>query len=180
LDGSNIQGLKQRNLKLGEREPQVKGLYDNPIHQKIVGGIRINYGHEILSAHGLYNDVTLFPGTRKLDGSSKGLDTILGMVFGLGEHRCSGRIEEHQFLSCERRARDYYTVTIAIATTTAVRIAIALKNGKVKHFIEVLNLIKGSVPPNAMKIDLTLSGGAQRGNRRKTPFTILFADNNHR
>jgi hypothetical protein len=128
-----------------------------------MGRIRVNYSHEILSAHRLYNDITLFPGTRESDGSSKGLDTILGMVFGLGEHRCSGRIEKHQFLSCERRARDYYTVTIAIATT-AGRIAIALKNRKVKHFIEVLNLIKGSIPPNAMKINLTLSGGAQGRN----------------
>jgi hypothetical protein len=82
-----------------------------------MGRIRDNYGHEILSAHRLYNNITLFPGASESDGPSKGLDTILGMVFGLGEHRCSGRIEKHQFLSCERRARDYYTVTITITTT---------------------------------------------------------------
>jgi hypothetical protein len=110
--------VKQRNLKLGERKPKVEGLHDNPIHQKIVGGMRINYGYKVLAAHRFYDNVTLLPRTRKFDGSSKGLDIILGMVFRLGEHRCSGRIKEHQFLSCERRARDYYTITIAIATTT--------------------------------------------------------------
>jgi hypothetical protein len=139
-------------------------LYDNPIHQKIVGGIRVKYSHEILSAHRLYNDVTLFPGTGESDGSSKGVNIILGVVFGFGEHRCSGRVEKHQLLSCERRARDYYTVTIAIATTTTRRITITLNNGKIKHFVEILNLIKGSIPPDAMKVNLTLSGGAQRGN----------------
>jgi hypothetical protein len=77
-------------------------LYNNPIHQKVVGGIRVNYSHEIPSAHRLYNNVTLFPGTGESDGSSKGRNTILGMIFGLGEHRCSGRVEKHQFLSCER------------------------------------------------------------------------------
>jgi hypothetical protein len=44
-------------------------------------GIKVNYGHEVLAIHGLYNDITLLPRTRKLDGSSEGLDTILGMVF---------------------------------------------------------------------------------------------------
>jgi hypothetical protein len=66
---------------LGKGEPKVEGLHDDPIHQKIMRGIKVNYGHEVLAIHGLYNDITLLPGTRKLDGSSEGLDTILGMVF---------------------------------------------------------------------------------------------------
>jgi hypothetical protein len=139
-------------------------LYDNPIHQKIVRGIRVKYSHEILSAHRLYNDVTLFPGTGESDGSSKGVNTILGVVFGFGEHRCSRRVEKHQLLSCERRARDYYTITIAIATTTTRRITITLSSGKIKHFVDILNLIEGSIPPNATKVNLAFSGGAQRGN----------------
>jgi hypothetical protein len=66
---------------LGKREPKVEGLHNNPIHQEIMGGIKVNYGYEVLAAHRFYNDVTLLSGTRKLDGSSEGLDAILGMVF---------------------------------------------------------------------------------------------------
>jgi hypothetical protein len=137
-----------------------------------MGRRRVEYGHEIFFAYRLYNNVTLLPGTRKFDGSSKGVNHILGMVFGFGKHRGTGRVEKHHLLSCERRARNYYTVTIAIATTITRRITITLRNGKIKHFVDILSLVERSVPPNAMRVYLTLGGGTKRGNRRTTPFAI--------
>jgi hypothetical protein len=73
--------LEQGNLKVSKGKPKIESLNDDPVHQKIVRGIKINYSHEVLATHRFYNDITLLPGTGKLDGSSEGLDTILGMVF---------------------------------------------------------------------------------------------------
>jgi hypothetical protein len=66
---------------LSKREPKVEGLHNNPIHQKIVGGIRIDYSYKVLAAHRFYNNIALLPRTGKFDGSSEGLDTILGIIF---------------------------------------------------------------------------------------------------
>jgi hypothetical protein len=51
---------------LSKGEPKVEGLHYNPIHQEIVGGIKVNYGYEVLAAHRFYNDIALLPGTGKL------------------------------------------------------------------------------------------------------------------
>jgi hypothetical protein len=66
---------------MSKGKPKIESLHDDPVHQKIVRGIKVNYSHEVLATHRFYNDITLLPGTGKLDGSSEGLDTILGMVF---------------------------------------------------------------------------------------------------
>jgi hypothetical protein len=65
-------------------------------------GFRVKNGHEILPSHRLYNNIALFSGTGEFDGSTKGIDHILGVVLRFGKHRRSRRVKNHQFLSCER------------------------------------------------------------------------------
>jgi hypothetical protein len=36
--------MKLGDFERSEREPKVKSLHNNPIHQKVVGRIRVNYG----------------------------------------------------------------------------------------------------------------------------------------
>jgi hypothetical protein len=140
LNGGDIQSVKQGNLKRGKRKPKVEGLYDDPVHQEIMRRGRVNYSYAIANIYRLYNDVALLPGTGEFDGPPKGLDAVWRMKLGLGEHRSSRRVKRHQFLPCERRTRDYYT--IAITTTTTRGIAIALDNWEIKHPREILIFVK--------------------------------------
>jgi hypothetical protein len=110
--------MKQGNFKLSKRKPEVKGLNNNAIHKEIMGRILVNYGSKLLSAHRVHDDVTLPTGTRQLDGPPKGLDTIRRMEFGFGKHHGSRRFKEHQFLPCERRTGNYYTIAIVTLRTT--------------------------------------------------------------
>jgi hypothetical protein len=102
LNRGNIQSLEQGDFELGKRKPQVKSLNDNPIHKKVMGRFRVKNGYKVLPSNRFYNHITLFSGAGEFDGSTKGIDHLLGMILRFGEHRCSGRVKNHQFLSCER------------------------------------------------------------------------------
>jgi hypothetical protein len=81
LNGSDIQYVQKGYLKRGKRKPEIESLYNHPVHQKIVGGFKVNCGGEVISIHRLDNDVALFSGARQFNGPPKSLNAILRMKF---------------------------------------------------------------------------------------------------
>jgi hypothetical protein len=55
--------MKERGFEGGKRKPKIESLYNNPVHQKIVRRIRVNYSSKISNIYRLYNNVALLPGT---------------------------------------------------------------------------------------------------------------------
>jgi hypothetical protein len=121
----------------------------------------VNYSSKLINVHRIHDDIALFTGTRQLDGPPKGLDTIRRVEFGFGKHRGSRRFEEHQFLPCERRTGNYYTIAIV-----TLRTAIALYNRKTQHLRQIPIFIERPIPPETMEVDLPLENGPKKRNRR--------------
>jgi hypothetical protein len=64
LNRSDVYSVEQRNFEGSERKPKIEYLHNDPIHKKIMKGVRVNYGDKIVSVHRLYNDIAFPPRTR--------------------------------------------------------------------------------------------------------------------
>jgi hypothetical protein len=127
-----------------------------------MGRILVNHGNEFMVIHRLHYDIILLARTREFDSAPKSLDAVRRVEFPFGKHPRTGKVVRYQLFPCERRTRDYYTVTIAIATG---EVTIALKDGEIIHLRQIPIVIKRPIFPNAMRRDLPLKSGSQRGNR---------------
>jgi hypothetical protein len=64
LNGSDVQCVQKGHFERGKRKPEIESLYNHSVHQKVMGGFKVNSGSKVISIYRFDDDVALFSGAR--------------------------------------------------------------------------------------------------------------------